>query len=375
MTDSLSDDTNARRARIKCVVWDLDNTLWDGILLESGDAADVRPFPRVVELIRLLDQRGILNSIASRNDEQAAMKRLAALGLADLFVYPQIGWNPKSESVAEVGRSLNFATDALAFVDDDAFERAEVAHSLPDVFCLSPADLDGVAELPEFMPRFVTSESARRREMYRSQTVRESREQDFEGTPDEFLAELEMVFTIRRAEVDDLQRAEELTVRTNQLNSTGRTYSYEELAELATSSQHVLLVASLSDRFGDYGTIGLALAERGTPHWHLKLLLMSCRTMSRGVGTILLGHVMALAREAGAEALRADFVETGRNRMMRITYAFAGFSEIDKDESRLVLESDLSRIQEPAPYIRVIVESSAESGPSGIPAETGVTPS
>jgi predicted enzyme involved in methoxymalonyl-ACP biosynthesis len=96
----------------------------------------------------------------------------------------------------------------------------------------------------------------------------------------------------------------------------------------------------------------LALVELGAPYWHLRLLLMSCRTMSRGVGTILLNHIMAMAREAGMR-LRADFAETGRNRMMHITYAFAGFLEVARDGTDVVLESDLSNVQPPASYITV----------------------
>ena len=159
--------------------------------------------------------------------------------------------------------------------------------------------------------------------MYQSDAVRDEVEQEFVGTNEEFLATLDMTFTISRARREDLQRAEELTVRTNQLNSTGRTYSYEELDELRESPDHLLLVASLTDRFGSYGKIGLALVEKGRPAWHLRMMLMSCRVMSRGVGMVLLNHVMWLAKADGA-TLRADFVETGRNRMMHVTYAFAG---------------------------------------------------
>jgi FkbH-like protein len=238
-------------------------------------------------------------------------------------------------------------------VDDQPFERGEVAHAHPAVLCIDPAELATALEGDELNPRFITEESAQRRHYYRSQFAREDSEREFDGTSEEFLATLDMTFRIRRADTDDLQRAEELTVRTNQLNSTGRTYAYEELEALLNSPDHLVLVADLDDRFGAYGTIGLALVELGRPHWHLQLLLMSCRTMSRGVGTILLGHIMAAARDAGVR-LRADFVETGRNRMMQITYAFAGFTEVSRDGAHVVLESDLSTVQEPAPYVKVL---------------------
>jgi FkbH-like protein len=344
------DSDAARRGRVKCLVWDLDNTLWDGVLLE-GDEVALRP--GMVEIIKRLDQLGVLHSIASKNDEEAALARLRELGVADMFVYPQIGWSAKSSSITQIAKCLNVGLDALAFVDDQEFERAEVNYTVPEVMCLDPDELPAAVEQPEFNPRFVTDESRQRRQMFLSQIAREESEREFVGTSEEFLAQLKMVFTIRRASRDDLQRAEELTVRTNQLNSTGRTYSYEELDALRTSPDHLVLVADLVDQFGSYGTIGLALVERGDP-WHLRLLLMSCRTMSRGVGTILLNHVMARAHEAGVR-LRADFVETGRNRMMQITYAFAGFAEVSRDGNQVILESDLQQIQPAAGYVTVAV--------------------
>lgn len=341
-----------KRGRIKCVVWDLDNTLWDGTLLE--DAA-VRVRPEVVEEIKRLDALGVLHSVASRNDHDAAMARLKAEGLDEYFLYPQINWNPKSQSVERIAKELNIGLDAIAFVDDQPFELEEVAHALPAVKTVDTARMALELASEEFQPRFVTDESRVRRDLYRAAVVRDQAELDYEGTNEAFLSTLDMVFTISRAKREDLQRAEELTVRTNQLNSTGRTYSYDELDALRTSPDHLLLVASLTDKYGGYGKIGLALVERGQPAWHLRMMLMSCRVMARGVGTVLLNHVMRLAKEDGAR-LRADFVETGRNRVMYVTYAFAGFSEIARDDNRLVLESGLDRIQPPPAYLKVNVE-------------------
>ncbi|MER7055095.1 MULTISPECIES: HAD-IIIC family phosphatase [unclassified Streptomyces] len=342
-------DSKPRQGRIKCVVWDLDNTLWDGVLLEEGRVA-VRP--EVVSEIKRLNDLGVLHSVASRNDHAAAMERLEAEGLAEYFLYPQINWNPKSSSIEAIAKAINIGLDAVAFVDDQPFERAEVEHMLPSVLTVDVAELEQALQAPEFQPKFITDESRIRRDMYRSAALRDQLEQEYTGTNEEFLATLGMHFTISPAEREDLQRAEELTVRTNQLNSTGRTYSYEELDGLRQSPDHVLLVAGLTDRYGTYGKIGLALVERGRPAWHLRMLLMSCRVLARGVGTVLLNHVMSLARDDGA-VLRADFVETGRNRVMYVTYAFAGFREAERDGNRLVLESDLRQIQSPPEYLTV----------------------
>jgi FkbH-like protein len=297
---------------------------------------------------------GILHSVASKNDPETALRQLEQFGLADMFLIPQIGWNAKSHSVDQIAKKINIGLDAIAFIDDQEFERAEVAQAHPQVLCLDATDVPDAFQAPEFCPRFVTDESRHRRAMYQSQFQRDETEASFVGTSEEFLAQLGMVLTIEPARQVDLQRAEELTIRTNQLNSTGRTYSYDELDTLRSSPDHLLLVASLEDRFGNYGKIGLALVEMSEKTWHLRMLLMSCRVMSRGVGTVLLNHIMRQAREAGAELL-ADLVETGRNRMMQITYAFAGFEERERDGDRVVLQADLGRIQEPASYVRLVL--------------------
>lgn len=337
------------QGRIKCVVWDLDNTLWDGVLLEDHDVT-VRP--TVVEHIRRLDRMGVLHSVASKNDHDTAMAKLRELGLAELFLHPRIGWHPKSESIKDIAGALNLGLDAFAFVDDQPFELAEVGFAAPAVTCVDAAEMDEALLRPDFQPRFVTDESARRRGMYRGQLARDESRKEFGGTDDAFLASLDMTFTIAPAGREDLQRAEELTVRTNQLNATGRTYSYDELDALRTSPDHLLLVASLTDRFGSYGKVGLALVRRGAPDWRLLMLLMSCRVMSHGVGMIMLNYVMGLARDAGA-GLLADLVETGRNRMMQVTYAFSGFHEVERDGNRVVLAADLDAAQDPPAHVRL----------------------
>lgn len=343
-----------RRGRIKCVVWDLDDTLWSGVLLEDQRVV-VRD--EMVEVIHTLDQRGILNSVASRNDADLATDRLAAAGLDSMFLYPQIGWRPKSESVAEIARQLNLGPDGIAFVDDQQFELHEVSFALPEVLGV-PADrvVDAVANWPEFLPRFVTDESRTRRELYQADAVRRTVEADFGGTSEQFLATLGMTLTIWPAGAEDLRRAEELTVRTHQLNSTGRTYSYERLDELRRRADHLLLMCSLRDRFGSYGTIGLALVERGGPNWTIRLLLMSCRVVSRGVGTVLLNHIIDLASRAGA-TLRGEFVDNGRNRMMYVAYKFLGFRDASPDADGTVLELPPEAANpRPAPdYLRLVI--------------------
>lgn len=342
----------AARQTIKCVVWDLDHTLWHGVLLEDEQ---VMVRPDVVEIIKTLDSRGILNSIASKNNYDAAWAKFQELGISEYFLYPQINWNSKAASVQEIARLINIGLDTLAFIDDQPFEREEVAFSLPAVLCIDANALDTLLDLPEMNPRFITEDSRKRRLMYLSDIERDKAEKAFTGVSEEFLATLRMVFTISQAREEDLRRAEELTVRTHQLNTTGYTYSYDELNALRQADTHKLFVASLDDRFGTYGKIGLALIECGAEKWTIKLLLMSCRVMSRGVGTIMMNHIMTLAKNAGAR-LQAEFISNERNRMMYVTYKFGGFKEVEKAGKLAILENDLSHIQPFPGYVQVCIE-------------------
>lgn len=345
---------------VKLLVWDLDDTLWEGTLLE-GD--DVRLRPGVAEVLAELDRRGILHSIASRNDPEAARAALERLGVADYFLYPQIHWGAKSESLQAIAEAVNLGLDALAFVDDQEFECAEVCHVHPGVLTFLASELDSLLDRPELTPRFITDESRIRRQMYRAEMERKEVEVRHDGPQEDFLASLDMRFTIAPAAEVDLQRAEELTVRTNQLNATGYTYSYEELDRFRRSPDHLLLVASLEDRFGTYGKIGLALIEKHAPGdggdggdgretWSLKLLLMSCRVMSRGAGSILLSHVLERARNAGARLL-AEFRPTPRNRSMLVTYKFAGFREVERKDDAILFEHPLDTIPPIPAFVRL----------------------
>jgi FkbH-like protein len=339
--------TGGEARYIKCLVWDLDNTIWDGVLLE-GDKVCLRD--GVAETIKALDSRGIIQSVASKNDHDLAMGKLREFKLAEYFLYPQINWNSKSSSISEIVKSINIGQDAVAFIDDQEFELDEVNFSLPQVLTIRATSVVSLLDMPEMNPRFITEDASLRRLMYLSDAERNNAEAQFKGPKEEFLSTVNMTFTITRARDEDLKRAEELTVRTHQLNTTGYAYSYEELDYFRQSPEHLLLIASLEDRYGTYGKIGLALVERKSAIWTIKLLLMSCRVMARGVGTILLNHLMSLASEAKAR-LRADFIPNSKNRMMRIAYNFAGFREVARDGDLVILETDFSHIQPCPDYI------------------------
>jgi len=318
---------------IKCVVWDLDETIWDGTLLESQS---VVLKPGVKEVIQTLDSRGILHSIASRNSHEVAMGKLNEYGLGDYFLYPQITWNTKSTSLTQIREKLNIAFDAMLFIDDQPFERDEVRHHHPDVWCIPASEYERLPLHGRLNPRFVTEDSRRRRQMYVDDLHRTQDEKDCKGPASEFLGSLGMRFYISVATENDLERAEELTRRTHQINATGRTYDYDELNAFRQSPNHLLLTCKLEDRYGSYGSIGLALLEVQATYNHLRLLLMSCRVMSRGVGTILLHHLMRMTKNQG-KSLLADFKPTETNRAMYVSYKFANFVERQTCDDGLIL--------------------------------------
>lgn len=336
--------------KVKCVVWDLDETIWNGILSED---VNVSLKPEAQKVIEELDKRGILQSISSKNHYEDAKKKLEEFGMWDYFIYPQINWNAKSDSVQEIAKSINIGIDTIAFVDDQDFELDEVHYSHEEVLCIHASDIENMLQMEKLNPKFVTEDSKMRRSLYQNDIKRNDIENQFTGTKEEFLKTLEMVMQISPAKKEDLKRIEELTVRTHQLNSTGYTYSYEQLEEFISNPDYEVLIVQLDDKYGAYGKIGLALIEKRDEIWEVKLLLMSCRVMSKGVGTVLLNTIVNRAREKGTKVI-AQFVPTERNRIMYISYKFNGFKEAGNDGTVIIFEADMSYERKMPEYVQII---------------------
>ena len=179
LTSERTESQEQEQKTIKCVVWDLDNTLWNGILLENDK---ISLHNHAARIITTLDSRGILQSIASKNERNLAMAKLREMGLDEYFLYPQINWNSKAASIKEIAKSLNISLDAIAFIDDGQFELEEVSFSLPEVLCIDAAKLDDVLDMPEMNPRFITEDSQLRRLMYINDIERQNAEKEFVGS-------------------------------------------------------------------------------------------------------------------------------------------------------------------------------------------------
>jgi FkbH-like protein len=297
-------------SKAKCVVWDLDNTVWRGTLAEDGPESLVLN-PAAKTAIEELDRRGILNSIASKNDPAPALAALEAFGLKDYFLYPQIGWTPKSAAIQLIGASLDIGLDTFVFLDDQAFERGEVRERLPQVTVLSDADLPALLEHPLFdVP--VTAESASRRSMYLAEHRRKITFESSAGDYVEFLRGCSIRVDVAKLSAATLERAYELSQRTNQLNVSGRRYSRKELMSLLVpDAGAVVYMFGCCDRFGEYGTIAMCVLNRQRAD--VESFMMSCRVQKKLVENAIFSWLAGKCAAAGFDNLGVMYRKTQRN--------------------------------------------------------------
>jgi FkbH-like protein len=307
---------------IKCVVWDLDNTLWPGVLLE-GAPPMIRP--EVLKLIRFLDDRGILLSIASKNDSESALAALRTAGVADYFLYPQINWNPKSHSIKQIAEALNIGLDTFAFIDDNPFEREEVAAVLPQVLCLDSADVAPLAADGRFQGS-TSSEARARRRMYKEAIQREEEQEQYSGDYLAFLRTCGIQLEIGGYTPDDFDRAAELVQRTNQLNFSGRKYTRGQLFEIVEDSTVDKYVLRCSDKYGSYGTIGLALVRSKPGELFIEDLMVSCRVQGKFLEQAFFAHILTHHNPGGATTIRVNYQQTPKNTPARKVLETIGFT-------------------------------------------------
>lgn len=313
----------------KCVVFDLDNTLWDGVLLEG--AVSLRE--GVHEVFRRLDERGILISVASKNTEADAIEQLRSLGIEEYLVHPAIGWANKSEGIRQIAAGLNIGLDTLIFVDDNPFEREEVSGALPQVEVLPDSAVPTLTEHPRLQGS-VTPESRSRRLMYREAIARTAAAAQFGASYTEFLRSCEITVEVRPDRPEDEERIAELVQRTNQLNFSGRKYKRAELKPLLLDTDLERYVISCSDRYGSYGIVGFCLARRSSHGIHVLDLMLSCRVQGKFIEQALLHHLCSRPSWS-ASFVEVNFRETDRNAPARAILTELGFPAGDEGFLRL----------------------------------------
>ncbi len=309
---------------IKCVVWDLDHTLWDGILVEDG-VEKLRLKPGIAEVIQSLDQRGILHSVASKNNGDEALAAIRQFQLSEYFLYPQISWQPKSQAIKRIAQQLNIGLDSLLFVDDSLFELEEVKTVCPEVRTLNSLHYREIAEMKECQVP-VTEESRERRKMYQVEMSRQSMAESFGDDYMQFLRHCEIRLSIKPMTEENLERVHELTQRTNQMNFSGNRYDREVLREILGNPDLETYVLSCEDRFGSYGVIGFSLVNRREPR--MTDLMFSCRVQSKRVEHAFLTYVMRkFVAETGRD-FYANYRKTPRNAPSGKVFEDMGMEEV-----------------------------------------------
>ena len=301
---------------VKCVAWDLDNTVWKGILVEDG-MENLVLNETAVDVIKELDKRGIVHTIVSKNDHDLAWTTLEKFGIAEYFIFPHINWLPKSGNLQVVAKEININLNTFAFIDDSSFERGEVGEKCPQVRIFNDTEIASLLDRQEFNPP-VSSESARRRASYQKEMKRVAAAAAFDGDYEAFLESCKIelsFFNLVGAKDADYARCYELIQRSNQLTLTGNRYSQDEFKSLVTADGIKAWGIRCKDRFGDYGIIGcVVVSDESGGKWRVKEFVMSCRVAKKGCEAKVIYWVR---KETGAERLVADIVDTGRNGALR----------------------------------------------------------
>ncbi len=322
--------------KIKCVAWDLDNTLWQGVIGDAG-LDGVTANDEMINLIKELDERGILQTIVSKNHYENAWPKIEQLGLADYFLYPAIHWGPKSRSVQQVADELNINVDTFAVIDDSPFERHEVSNALPQVRVFDPAVgsciLDDVA-----FDVAISDESRGRRLKYLTEAKRKRVHQSWRGDYSEFLRSCHMTLQIRHPQVLDHSRCIELLQRSNQFNLSGRSYQPEDFHRLLQSTSHDCFCFEVADDFGGYGIVGFAAFETGDDGPQLVDFVLSCRVAQKMVEATFLKWYAARQQRLGHSHLLAKLCVTARNAPLREVLDHVGFVRVTAEQDRQLLK-------------------------------------
>jgi FkbH-like protein len=329
----------------KCLVVDLDDTLWGGVVGEEGlegirlgPDAEGRPYWEFQKLILALSQRGVILAINSKNNREEALEVIHTHPYMVLreeqFASIQINWADKVANMRAIAEDLNIGLDSLVFVDNDPLNRQQIRQALPEVFVLELPDdpsgyLPALENLNEFNTLQLTEEDLYRN---RSYAVRREMKQAASAATDiaAYLKELSIEVIFQKANEFSLPRLAQLTQKTNQFNMTTRRYTLEQIARLAADSQHRVISVSVQDKFGDHGIVGLLILDLTSSQCRIDTFLMSCRIIGREIEKAMLAIVIDEARKGGASEVIGEFMKTEKNTPATGFYQSQGFKQIEK---------------------------------------------
>lgn len=328
----------------KCLVLDLDNTLWGGVIGEDG-ATGIQlshegiglAFVEFQRELRNLSPRGILLALCSKNnpdDALSVIREHPAMILRESdFAAKRINWADKAENLFEIAKELNIGLDSLVFLDDNPVERARVRAALPEVavpeWPQDPSEYCSALQQlarEEFLRFHVTDEDRGRAEMYQAQSQRNAMATAAGEDLESFYRSLDMKVTIGRADEKSIPRVAQLTQKTNQFNLTTRRYTEAEVARFSRQPETRVYWLDLADRFGPNGIVGVMIVrERGAARWEIDTFLMSCRIIGRTVEKAFVNFVAAELAADGAVMLIGKYIPTEKNAVVANLYDQLGF--------------------------------------------------
>lgn len=355
----------------KCLVLDLDNTLWGGIAGEDGlsgiklDISGVGLCYREFQKAVLdLHGKGIVLAVNSKNNLRDALEIIEdhphMLLRRECFSVLKINWSDKAQNLLEIAAELNIGLDSLVFFDDNPVEREYIRTALPTVTVVEvPEDpsryVEALNDLVVFEYLNLTEEDLKRNKMYEENIRRRYAQKQFK-TREEYLESLETCVTISPASSFTIPRIAQLTQKTNQFNMTGRRYQVEDIERLAASQAHRIFCCSVSDRFGESGLTGVCIAALEGRNARLDTFLLSCRVLGREVEYSFLSGIVRLLRASGVTAVFAEFIPTAKNASNADFFARAGFSNAATEGAKSVFRLDLGKEVRNFSYNRIVIK-------------------
>lgn len=329
----------------KCLILDLDNTTWGGIIgddgmegIQIGDLGIGKAFTKFQQWVLQLKQRGIILAVCSKNTESIAKEPFEKhpdmqLKLDDIAIFVA-NWNNKVDNIRYIQSVLNIGFDSMVFLDDNPFEREMVKKGIPEITVPElpedPAEyLSYLYTLNLFETASFTEEDTKRNEQYREEAGRMQLQQSF-ANEDEFLESLDMKAEVAPVDNFSLPRVAQLTQRSNQFNLRTIRYTEEEMKAVAQDENKFTLTIRLADKFGDYGLISALIAEKKSGGvLFIDTWIMSCRVLKRGVEHFALQQLVTLANENGCTTLAGEYIPTAKNGLVKEHYQNLGFESKD----------------------------------------------
>ncbi len=331
-------------AKVKCVAWDLDNTLWAGVFIESKPE-DLVVNKDAVALIKKLDEMGIIQTVVSKNSHDEVMPFLASIGIDEYFLYPGINWGQKSESLKRIAKSLNINIDTFAVIDDSPFERMEIATALPQVRVYEHTRINELLSLPEFNTP-VTEEGRNRRKFYQIEQKRNEVVESFSGDYASFLKSCDFhlnIFVPSQPEQKD--RCYELIQRTNQLNISSKRYTREEYDAILDNNTFLKYAFDCRDKFGEYGIVGFCIIAKSADYYKITDFVISCRVAQKMVEHSFVYWLSRKMKTAGVPVILADYIKTSRNAPILTVFEDLEFEKQSLGNDHYILKKEIETLK------------------------------